>query len=70
LFYYEVRDAREVLAEIEAEQKRRAALERSMNAMHQSVLSDSGESIDTAAEAAAARAKINAQRKLRRKLGK
>jgi preprotein translocase subunit SecA len=77
LFYYELPDAQEYLAHLQAERARREAVERQMRMVHDAVLADAqseggGGAANQAQQAAAqtpddARAKLEAQRKARRK---
>lgn len=71
LFFYEVPDPKALLQHLQEEQRRREEMELRMQTQHQSVLADAGtEQEAEGRNADEARAKIAAQRKERRKLGK
>lgn len=68
LFYYEVPEPSALLQHLEEESRRRAEVERQMQATHQNVLPDTANTQRAGKEPDSVRAKIDAQREARRKM--
>jgi preprotein translocase subunit SecA len=70
IFYYQLPEAKEYLAYLEAEQKRREKIEAQMQLSHEATLADAAPATKEGKDPEDQKAKIQAQRKERRKLSR